>query len=244
METRRKILVVDDESSLLLTLVANLELEGFDVVEADSGEKALALMEGQKFDLVLSDIRMPGMNGVELFRRVRQKDPEMPVLLMTAFAFEGLVEEALTEGAFGVINKPFGIDHLVQALTIAAARPLVLVVDDERPVADSTAAALQACGIRAASAGSGQEALETVRKGEADICVVDMVMPGMDGVQVIQQIRALDPKVACIAVSGHDVPALFHRAASMVFTFFKKPLSPQELARSIARARITRAVGR
>src|SRR5271166_5091781 len=98
-----RILLVDDEQSLLMTLAANLELDGLDVTTAESGQRALELFESEPFDLVLSDIRMPGMNGVDLFRRIRAQRPECPVVLMTAFALEGLVQEAIAEGVFTVL---------------------------------------------------------------------------------------------------------------------------------------------
>src|SRR5690349_8933993 len=121
-----KILVVDDEQSMRMTVAANLELEGFEVMDAENAEKALALIKAQKFDLVLSDVRMPGMNGVELFRLVHQLQPELPVILMTAFALEGLVQEAMREGAFTLLPKPFEIEHLVAALSSAVRGPMVL----------------------------------------------------------------------------------------------------------------------
>jgi CheY-like chemotaxis protein len=126
-----RILVVDDEPGLLMTLAANLELEGFEVVAAESGARALDLFEQGAFDLVLSDIRMPGMNGVDLFRTLRSKQHGVPVVLMTAFALEGLVQEAIREGAFTVLPKPFDLDHVVGALTRAAKSPVVLLVDGD-----------------------------------------------------------------------------------------------------------------
>src|SRR5215471_5132373 len=98
-----RILLVDDEQSLLLTLAANLELDGFDVTTAESGEHALKLFEREAFDLVLSDITMPGMSGIDLFRRVRSQRPECPVVLMTAFALEGMVRDAICEGVFTIL---------------------------------------------------------------------------------------------------------------------------------------------
>src|SRR6185437_3367023 len=93
-----RILIVDDERPILLTLAANLELDDFEVATAESGAAALELLARETFDLVLSDVRMPGMNGVELFRRIRQLRPDCPVVLMTGFAIEGLVYDAVAEG--------------------------------------------------------------------------------------------------------------------------------------------------
>jgi DNA-binding NtrC family response regulator len=236
-----RVLVVDDETSLLLTLVANLELEGFEVIEANSAQRALEILRQEPIDLVLSDIRMPGMNGVEMFRAIRRMRLDMPVVLMTAFAVEGLVQEAVREGVFTVMPKPFDLATLITALSTAARRPMVLVVDDERPVAQTTADVLVAMGIRARALTDGRAALEAVRNGDVDVAVVDMVMPNMTGPEVIEQIIALDPRVACIGISGQDAASLFQRAASKVVSFLRKPIAPHDLASTIANARRTAA---
>src|SRR4051812_20372347 len=119
-----RILIVDDEGSLLLTLVANLELEGFDVVGAQDPAVALRLVAEQHFDLVLTDIRMPGMTGIALFRAIRSIGADMPVILMTAFAAESLIDEAVQEGVFAVLPKPFDIEHVIFALSRALSRPM------------------------------------------------------------------------------------------------------------------------
>ena len=237
MTGKPRILVVDDEPSLLLTISANLELEGFEVVEATDGARALELTRQGPFDLVLSDIRMPGMSGVDLFHELRRSHADMPVVLMTAFALEGLVDQALRDGAFAVLSKPFRIEHMVAILSSAARRPTVLVIDDSQPVAESTAAALSAVGVRAAAAVDGESALRLARGGGVDICVVDMVMPGMDGAQVIEALHRHDPGILCIAVSGYDAQDLFRRVAAHVQAILKKPFATGDLAHAIARAR-------
>ncbi len=231
------ILVVDDEAPLLLTLVANLELSGFEVLDAPGARQALEIARSRHLDLILSDIRMPGMSGVDLLRALRESGCDVPVVLMTAFTVESVLTEALREGVFTIVAKPFDVDGLVVSLTTAASRPIVLVVDDEPPVAQAAAAALAAMGIRTASAGGGAEAIERVRRGDVDVVVVDMVMPGLTGAEVVEQIARLDRGIACIGVSGHDAPALFRRAAENVVSFLRKPYRPTDLASSIARAR-------
>jgi DNA-binding NtrC family response regulator len=232
-----RILVVDDEHNLRMTIAANLELEGFDVVEAENAEVALALIKKQKFDLVLSDVRMPGMNGVDLFRHVHELQPDLPVILMTAFALEGLVQEALQEGAFTLLPKPFDIEHLVAALTSAARSPMILIVDDMKSVAESTAAALSEVGVRAVAVTDGKKAIELVKSSAIDICVIDMVMPGMSGPELIELLRVEAPQVICIAISGHDVDEMFRRVAVHVHTILRKPIDPPRLAEAVAKAR-------
>lgn len=236
--TLPRILVVDDEASMRLTVAGNLELEGFDVIEAKSGEHALTLLETEKVDLVLTDIRMPGINGVELFRRISVKLPGTPVVLMTAFAVEELVSSALREGAFTVLSKPFDVGHMIRTVSRAARMPLVLVVDDVKEDAESTAAALQLAGLRAMPVFSGAEALEVLKDGKVDLCVIDLVMPDLSGAEVIEKLRVENPGLSVIAMSGYSVPELIQKAASFqIFTCMRKPFDPGDLVQAIARAR-------
>lgn len=238
--SHQRILVVDDEVPLLMTLVANLELDGFDVMEAKSGEQALELVREHSFDVVLSDIRMPGMNGVDLCRQIRKVRPELPVILMTAFTGEGLVREAVDEGALMVIPKPFAIEHLIRMLFSAMHRPVVLVIDDSVEVAETMAAALHAAGLPARAVYDGQAAIAAFRAGDIGVCVVDMVMPGLTGPDVIEKIHAIDPGVVVIAVSGYDVEELFRRISSHADAIMRKPIEPSDLLQAIASARVRR----
>ena len=114
-----RVLVVDDEASVRITLVANLELEGFIVTEAVDGQEAITCLESETFDVVLSDIRMPRMNGLELLREAKKSWPDVPIILMTAFAAPGIERDAINEGAFVVLSKPFAIEDVVIALCAA-----------------------------------------------------------------------------------------------------------------------------
>ncbi|HEV8322197.1 MAG TPA: response regulator [Myxococcota bacterium] len=239
-----RVLVVDDESALRLTVAANLELEGLEVVEAASGEEALALAVAQPFDLVLTDVRMPGMSGVELYRRLREARSDVPVVLMTAFALEALIEQAVQEGAFAVLPKPFDVQDVLPVLIRAMRRPLVLVIDDQALLAETAAAALAASGVRAAAVTDAASALRVVGEGNVDVCVVDLVMPDVSGAELVARIRAADPTIACIAMSGHDVPEMMRRvAASGAFTVLQKPVPISALQRVIAAARARPARG-
>ena len=231
-----RILVVDDEGSLLMTLAANLELEGFEVVEAEDGARALEILQRERFDLVLTDIRMPGMSGVELFRRVRRLHPEMPVVLMTAFALEGLVEQAIGEGAFAVLPKPFAIEHVVATLARAAQRPLVLVVDER---ADSVVRELCTASVAARAAEDEEGALLVVRDQNVDVCVVDVTPEaGTAGPEIVERILLHDPSITFIAVSGRSAPDLMRRIGALgTFAYLSKPLKTAELIRVIASVR-------
>jgi DNA-binding NtrC family response regulator len=234
-----KILLVDDEASLRMTLAANLELEGFVVVEAESAEHALALLASEAFDLILSDIRMPGRSGIELVGELRNTGVDIPVVLMTAFTEEKNLDEATRNGVFAVLTKPFRIDHGIGLLLRALRRPTVLVVDDAHNMAVATAAALTQLGLRVEAVDSGAAALATIRSGTYDVCVVDLVMPGMNGIELIRRLHDQDPDIAVIVYSGsEDGERMMVMAASEgAFRCLRKPLDPLLLASAIAAAR-------
>src|SRR5258706_13626189 len=132
MARSARVLVVDDLASVAVTLAAYLELEGLEVADAPDGARALEMLTDGAFDLVLSDVRMPRMNGLELFRAIRKQWPTLPVILMTAFAVEDLIKQAIAEGVFTVVSKPYEMDHIVGLVTRAMARPKVLIVDGQQ----------------------------------------------------------------------------------------------------------------
>lgn len=233
-----RILIVDDERSLRLTLAANLELEGFDVAQAQSGEQALDLIGKQEFDLVLSDIRMPGIHGVDLFRHIKRLRPGLPVVLMSAFALEQLVEQAIHEGVFTVLVKPFEVEQLVTVLVKAFRGQIVLIVDDKEQDATATAAALRGAGVKAQAVMGARDAIDVVSGGTADVCVVDLVLTDGTGPEVVSKILELDPSIAVIAVSGNSNDALLRKAAGTgVYACMQKPVDLRDLMHAIAKAR-------
>ncbi len=106
------ILVVDDEKSLRDFLTIMLENEGYEVQTASSGEKAVKLVQESAFDLVITDFRMKGANGIEVLEAVKVYNPAIPVLLMTAYASAETAVEAMKKGAYDYISKPFQIEDL------------------------------------------------------------------------------------------------------------------------------------
>lgn len=111
-----RILVVDDEPDLREVLCDEFALAGANVSTAENGRKALEMLEQMSFDAVVSDIRMPGGNGVELLENIRKKNPAKPtVILMTGYADLSL-EEALHKGADAMFNKPCDLDDVVVAI--------------------------------------------------------------------------------------------------------------------------------
>ncbi|MBI3302386.1 MAG: sigma-54-dependent Fis family transcriptional regulator [Deltaproteobacteria bacterium] len=101
------ILVVDDERSIRVGLKGLLAKEGHEVSTAESGEEALRLLDSQPFDLVLTDLRMPGLDGIGLLKKIKERHPDTLVVMMTAYGSEKIAVEAMKAGAHDYIVKPF-----------------------------------------------------------------------------------------------------------------------------------------
>ena len=107
------VLIVDDEKNYPLILSAVLEEEGFETLTANSGKNALEILQDSDIDLVLTDMKMPSMNGIELLEHIKSKDPELPVIMMTAHGTVDKAVEAMQKGACNYILKPFENEKLV-----------------------------------------------------------------------------------------------------------------------------------
>jgi len=127
MET---ILIVDDEKNYLLVLSAVLEEEGYEVLTALSGLEALETQKSSDLDLVLTDMKMPGMDGIELLERIKAFDPDLPVIMMTAHGTVDKAVEAMQKGAYSYILKPFDNERLI--LYVKKAISVYQVVKENR----------------------------------------------------------------------------------------------------------------
>lgn len=121
-----KLLIVDDERSIRLSLRTILANFGFDIVEAARGEEAIALVRTAQFDAVLLDINMPGMGGIDVCRVMRKTSPRLPIIMLTVQGGEDRKVEALDAGADDYITKPFQLRELTARLRAAVRRNRVL----------------------------------------------------------------------------------------------------------------------
>jgi len=116
-EQSRKILVVDDEQNMRIALFEALTRRGHDVVVAENGRMAVEMLEKSLPDLVFSDIKMPEMDGMELLRQIKTLYPELPVVIMTGFATVDTAVEAMKQGAFDYILKPFPVEIIEETVS-------------------------------------------------------------------------------------------------------------------------------
>lgn len=113
----KTILLVDDEAVQLETLKRGLKIRGYRVLEAACGKKALSIIEGpEKVDIVITDFAMPEMNGMELLKKIRSVNANLPVIMMTAYSDKDLEVQAIRNECVGFLDKPFELHELMAAI--------------------------------------------------------------------------------------------------------------------------------
>jgi len=123
------ILVIDDKDSMREMLTASLTSEGYDVEVAGSGDVGIAKSKEKHFDVILTDLKMPDISGMEVLTQVKEHDPDTAVIVMTAYGTIETAVEAMKRGAFDFLQKPFDVDHL-QMLVVRALENQRLVAEN------------------------------------------------------------------------------------------------------------------
>ncbi len=238
MDKPPRILVAEDDGGVRVGLVANLELEGYEVIEAQDGSRALELLDEHRFDLVISDVVMPKANGVEVLRGLRVRWPETPLVLISAFVSESLIAAAVSEGLYAMLYKPVGMQTVLRTVGRALARRPLLVVDDAEEYATSLAANLRALGMFVETAFDGDSALAAAERHGVDACILDLMLPPAGGIELCRQLRRQDPQMDIIGITGASDPNLLRSIAREgVTTCLRKPFDVTSLLTALVKAR-------
>jgi len=115
-----RILIVDDENQFVDAVVERLQLRGFDACGVNTGHDAMALLDQQDYDVVLLDVKMPGLGGLEVIRKIKEKWPSLRVVLLTGHGSSQDAEKGMQLGAFKYVMKPVNIDELISILRAAS----------------------------------------------------------------------------------------------------------------------------
>lgn len=113
---KRKLLIVDDQNGIRVLLKEVFNSDGYETFEASAGRVALEILEKEKPDLVLLDMKIPGMDGLEILKRMKKIDPDIKVIMMTAYGELDMIKQASELGALTNFTKPFDIDDLRKAV--------------------------------------------------------------------------------------------------------------------------------
>ena len=223
-----KILIVDDDKEFCAGMADILEAKGYEVESENSGTQAIAKVKEKSFDVVIMDIKMPTMNGVEAFKQIKKISPKTAVIMITAYSLENLIKEALKEGAFGVLRKPLDIDKLIEQIELSKERGmLILVTDDDSNTRETFKDVLEAKGYKVSTAATGEEAIEQSRERPSDILFMDMKLSALNGLETYLAIKEINPRVIAVIITGYyeETKDLVDKALEKgVYTFLQKPL--------------------
>jgi DNA-binding NtrC family response regulator len=239
MPGKSRILVVDDNEQFCQNVTDILEVRGYEVVTAYDGFKALELVKRNGFGLVLMDVKMPVMDGVETFKKVKETAPGTPVIMVTAFAVEDLIREALREGAFGSLKKPLDFDQLFELIERATPDgELILVADDDKNLCTNMKDVLSDNGYRVCVAYNGNKAVAKAWKNNFDVILLDLKMPVLNGLETYLSIRDFRPDVVAIIITGYpqEMSKLIGQARQEhAYTCLEKPINMDKLVSLLER---------
>jgi two-component system response regulator HydG len=236
MTAGASILIVDDDRDLAESLADVLESRGYVVELAGSGEEGVERFRARPFDIVFTDIKLPGMSGVESFFEFRKIRPHAKVVMMTGFRVEQLVARAIENGALAVLHKPFAIPDILSVLDGVTPHGSVLVADDDADFAASIETILQAAGYRVVVAHDGADAVRLVAAGGVGCLVLDLVLPVLSGLDVYNELKLLDMLVPTIIVTGQPQAASAELSTlrSVAEGCLVKPFNPASLLAAVA----------
>lgn len=200
---RSSVLVVDDDVDSCCSLADVLADRGYDVATAHDGRSALELAAARPFDIALLDFRMPDMNGVQLWRRLKALRTEMVALLVTAHASPETERAALAEGALRVVSKPVDVGKLLSHVGNAVDLPLVMIVDDDRELCAGLRDVFRERRWRVAVAHDERSAEGVLAARDFDVVLVDLKLGEGDGTRIVRLIRREASRSRTLVVTGH-----------------------------------------
>jgi two-component system, NtrC family, response regulator HydG len=230
---KRRILLVDDNEDFLDSTRDVLEDEGYEVETASSGEEAVRRVEEAPVDLVVMDIKMPGLNGVESFVQMKRHRPGIPVIMCTAYIVDGLIRQALEEGAYTVLNKPFEMELLLNTITHCLreqSHGAILLADSDKDFRDQWAEILRKGGHRVTAADNGVDALGLAQERPFDLLVLQMDLPGLNALEIHRKLEESGRHVLATIILGNpreiDGEILHMVKKEPGLISFNKPLDP------------------
>ncbi|HVE85895.1 MAG TPA: response regulator, partial [Myxococcales bacterium] len=197
-----KYLLVDDNEAFAENVAEILREDGHEVAVSSSGERALALVRADRYDALITDMRMPEMGGARLVHELRRLDPGIPVLVITAYSGDEDLRVARSEGLLAILSKPPNLARLRELLGVARRNGLVALVEDDEALSDNLCEVFRTHGFTAVQAASVLEAekMPAVRPFAA---VADLRVPGGPDGEAMRRLVMRYPGIPVVVISGH-----------------------------------------
>ncbi|MBN1573897.1 MAG: response regulator [Deltaproteobacteria bacterium] len=231
MSEKLNVLIVDDDRRMVKTLTDILKVKGFDADSAYSGLEAVEKARNTRFDCILTDIKMPGMSGVELFKAIKNFQPEIPMVMMTAYSTDRLVEEGLEEGAIAALVKPLDLDNLLGFFSALRKKQSIVIIDDDPKFCKTLGDILRKKGFTVRKFTDPASFIEE-SKIEGQVVLLDMKLKGVTGLDVLREIKTKFPDIPVILVTGYREEMLESIESGLkmsAFAYLYKPFEIDDL---------------
>lgn len=202
-DAKPAILVVDDEVDTCRNLQDILTDLGYEVDIAFDGPSALAKLGTRPYDLALLDLKMPGMDGLTLYREIKKRSADTVAIIVSAYASSETAEQALAAGAWHILPKPVDLPKLMGYVDEALGQPLVLVVDDDPDLCSTLWDVFRERGYRVGVAHDQPQAEKQLRDRHYGVVLIDLKLPEGDGREVYRLVRESNPEARTIVITGH-----------------------------------------
>ncbi len=250
-----KVLIIDDDEVTRKLLEKIIQKEGYDIFEAEGGQTGIDTFKKEKPDIVLSDLRLPDIDGLEVIHTIREQSPSVPIIVITAYNETDTAISALHEGVLDYLKKPIDVNLLAVALGRAKEKiikqkkmgpfPNLLITDDEVSIRKRLARELEKEGWTVFQASDGEEALQIFQETKMDIVLLDIKMPKKDGLQTLQEMRQLSDDFEALILTGYgDEASAVKAMRNGAINFLKKPIDLEQMIVSVEKAIEKRRIDR
>lgn len=243
----KKVLLIDDEEVIRNRMKKVIEKEGYETFIASGGREGMEIFAREDPDLVITDLMMPDMDGMEVMHLVKKASPGTEVILITGYGEYEMAVQALREGALDYLKKPIDIDQLIISLGRCKERSAnrvklssqinILIADDEKLARGKLERIFTKEGYNVFTAENGKEALDIFNHTKIDIVLTDLKMPVMGGIELLHEIKKLTDDVEVILLTGYGNENIAIQAMREgALNFLTKPIDIEQMIASIEKA--------
>ena len=211
---QKAVLIVDDDPRIRNLLAESLSTLGYTTHVAADGREAMDSVRSERIDCVISDIKMPDLDGLTLLHQIKAELPSLPVIMITGFAFQQHRDRAMNSGAAGFITKPFRLEKIEEVLQRVMTRPTsavpahrsihnVLIVEDDVEFRVLLTEIVEALGYNPMSVSDAESAVKQIDSHLPDVVITDYKLPSMSGEDLIRRIKTSYADLPVILITGY-----------------------------------------
>jgi two-component system, NtrC family, response regulator HydG len=233
MKNKLSILIVDDDQRMTSTLADILTVAGYTTDQASSASMALEKVNQKDFDCILTDFRMPEMDGVAFHKFLHKEKPGLPVVLMTAFAADEIIQRGLDEGVVGVLNKPLDITQMLGFFAALSKQQMIAIVDNDPGFCKTLGDILNKRGFFTEVETDPHANMKPLMS-DAQVLLLDMKLNSISGLDLLKTVKKYHPELPVLLITGYRAEmeeSIRIAMENSAFTCLYKPLEIKELLR-------------